>query len=100
MRFKFSKNKSNQLRADPKRNIGFEEGQELFYSVFVEDQHIAYPHQWRATGWVQGNLFTVVYEEREDDEGEYYHLVTLWPATKQERKAYDENIKKKETNNR
>ncbi len=92
MRFKFDKKKSEQLRNDPRRKIGFEEAQELFDSVFIEDQHIDYSHQWRATGWVQGELYTVVYEERKDKEGEYYHLVTLWKATKMERLNYEENI--------
>ena len=54
MRIKFDKKKSEQLRNDPRRKIGFEEAQELFDDVFIEDQQIDYPHQWRATGWVQG----------------------------------------------
>jgi hypothetical protein len=27
---------------------------------------------------------------REDDEGEFYHLVTLWKATREEGKLYEE----------
>ena len=91
MRIKFDKKKSEQLRNDPRRKIGFEEAQELFDTVFIEDQHIDYPHHWRATGWVQGELYTIVYEERKDKDGEYYHLVTLWKATKIERLNYEEN---------
>ena len=86
MRIKFDKKKSKQLRNDPRRKIGFEEAQELFDNVFIEDQH-----QWRATGCVQGELYTIVYEERKDKDGEYYHLVTLWKATKIERLNYEEN---------
>ena len=91
MRIKFDKKKSEQLRNDPRRRIGFEEAQELFDNVFIEDQHIDYPNQWRATGWVRGELYTIVYEERKDKEGEYYHFVTLWKATKMERLNYEEN---------
>ena len=91
MRIEFDKKKSEQLRNNPRRKIGFEEALELFNNVFIEDQHIDYPHQWRAIGWVQGELYTVVYEEREDKEGEYYHLVTLWKATKREKLIYEEN---------
>lgn len=91
MRIKFNKKKSAQLRNDPRRKIGFEEALELFDSVFIEDQHIDYPHQWRATGWVQGELYTVVYEDRKDKDGQYYHLVTLWKATKREKLIYEEN---------
>ena len=92
MRFKFDKKKSQQLRNDPRRKIGFEEARELFDSVFIEDQHIDYPLQWRATGWVRRELYTIVYEERISKDGEYYHLVTLWKATKKERLIYEENI--------
>jgi uncharacterized DUF497 family protein len=91
MRFKFDKIKSQQLRNDPRRKIGFEEARKLFKSVFIEDQHVDFPHQWRATGWVGGELYTVVYEERNDKDGQYYHLVTLWKATKKERLIYEEN---------
>ena len=91
MRFEFDKKKSEQLRNDPRRKIGFEEALELFDNVFIEDQYIGYPHQWRATGWVQGELYTVVYEDRKDKDGEYYHLVTLWKATKREKLIYEEN---------
>ena len=40
---------------------------------------------------MNANLYTVVFEERSDDEGEYYHLVTLWKSTKEERVTYEEN---------
>ena len=69
MRFEFDKKKNQQLRNNPRRKIGFEDAIELFDSVFIEDQHIDYPHQWRATGWVRGELYTMVYEERIDKNG-------------------------------
>lgn len=31
------------------------------------------------------------YEVREDNEGEYFHLITLWKSTKQEIKLYEQN---------
>jgi hypothetical protein len=36
-------------------------------------------------------LYTVIFEVREDKEGEYYHLVTFWKATKQEQQLYGEH---------
>jgi hypothetical protein len=36
-------------------------------------------------------LYAVIFEVREDKEGEYYHLVTLWKATKEEEELYEEN---------
>jgi len=49
------------------------------------------PEQYRAIGWVGEHLYTAIFEAREDKDGEYYHLVTLWKATKQEQQLYEEN---------
>jgi len=38
MRFKFDKRKSEQLRRNPKRNIGFEEAQEIWEHPYYEDR--------------------------------------------------------------
>ena len=38
--------------------------------------------QFRAIGWFGTRLYTVIFEIREDEEGEYYHLVTLWKSTR------------------
>ena len=89
MRFKYDKTKSQQLRK--KRGIGFEEAQELFYGPYYLDQILDDPEQWVAIGWVNGLLYSVIYEEREDDDGAYYHLVTLWKSTKAERVKYEEH---------
>jgi uncharacterized DUF497 family protein len=89
LRFKFDKVKSRRLRAQ--RGIGFEEVKELFYSPYFLDQLAGEPLQWVAVGWVKARLYTVVYEERSDDEGDYYHLVTLWKSTKAEQERYEEN---------
>ena len=90
MRLKFDKEKSDWLRNNPKRKIGFEESQEIWQHPYYEDQRIDEPKQFRVIGWVKGNLYSVIYEIREDEEGEYYHLVTLWKSTKQEEKLYEE----------
>jgi uncharacterized DUF497 family protein len=77
MRFKFDKRKSEQIRKNPKRKIGFEEAQEIWDHPYYEDQQVDDPEQYRAIGWVKGKLYSVIFEIREDEEGEYYHLVTL-----------------------
>ena len=92
MRFKFDKKKSEKLRNNPKRGIGFEEAQEIFQHPYYEDYRSDNPEQFRAIGWVKGKLYSVIYEMREDEEGEYYHPLTLWKATTQEEKLYEENI--------
>jgi uncharacterized DUF497 family protein len=91
MRFHFDVRKSKRLRANPKRGIGFEEAQEIFSHPFYLDQRLEIPEQQRAIGWVADRLYTLIFEVREDAEGEYYHLVTLWKATRQEQQLYEEH---------
>jgi hypothetical protein len=49
------------------------------------------PEQHRAIGWVGQRLYSLIFEVRKDDEGEFYRLVTLWKATREERELYEEN---------
>ncbi len=79
------------MRKSPKRGIGFEEVQEIFEQRYYQDQRSDDPEQYRAIGWVRGRLFTLIFEIRGDRLGEYYHLVTLWQSTKQERQLYEAN---------
>ena len=92
MRFDFDSDKSKRLEANPERGIGFEEVQALFGAEHITDKRSDDPEQFRAIGWVSGTLYSVIYEVRQDADGEFYHLVTLWKATKEERRAYAENI--------
>lgn len=91
MRFRFSKAKSESLRRNPRRGIGFEEAQELFSRPYYQDRRSDDPEQYRAIGWVRGIMFTLILEIREDELGEYYHFVTLWRSTWQERELYEAN---------
>jgi len=77
MRFSFDARKSARLRRNPRRGIGFEEVRELFSRPYWLDQRSDVPEQYLAVGWVGERLFSVVFEVREDDEGEVLHLVTL-----------------------
>lgn len=89
-RFNFDVTKSNKLRADPTRGIGFEEAREIFEHPHYIDRRSEIPEQYRAVGWVSGRLYAVIFEVREDTMGEYYHLVTLWKATREESRLYEE----------
>lgn len=91
MRFRFDPRKSRRLRANPRRGIGFEEAQELFSQPYWLDQRSDVPEQYLAIGWVGHKLYSVVFEFREDEEGEILHLVTLWKSTKEEIRLYEEN---------
>ena len=91
MRFSFDPRKSGRLRANPQRGIGFEEAQELFSQSYWLDRRSDIPEQFLAVGWVGDRLYSVIFEVREDEEGEILHLVTLWKSTKQEIRLYEEN---------
>ena len=91
MRFHFDERKSERLRSNPKRGIGFEEAGELFSHPYYLDHRSDHVEQFRAIGWVGNRLYSLIFEVRQDDAGEYYHLVTLWKATKQEEQLYEEN---------
>jgi len=89
--FSFDPRKSRRLRANRRRGIGFEEARELFTRPYWLDQRLDAPEQYRAIGWVGDRLYSVIFEIREDDQGEVLHLVTLWKSTKEEIRMYEEN---------
>jgi uncharacterized DUF497 family protein len=91
MRSRFSNAKSESLRRNPKRGISFEEAQEVFTRPYYQDKRSDDPEQYRAIGWVQDRLFTVIFEIRKDSLGGYCHLVTLWRSTREERELYEAN---------
>ena len=91
MRFEFDKKKSALLRNNPKRGIGFEEVIELWRQPYYLDVRAEHPVQYRVIGWLKGNLYSVIFEIREDRTEEIIHLVTLWKSTKEEEYLYEKN---------
>ena len=91
MRFTFDPAKSQILRSNPRRGIGFEEAQELFSQPYWLDRRSDVPEQYVAIGWVKDRLYSVIFEFREDADGEILHLVTLWKSTREEVRIYEEN---------
>lgn len=90
MRFKWDNKKESILKLNPKRRFGFDKVIKIFeYKYFLDIKNDC-PEQFRAIGFVDGKLITLIYEVREDKLGEYYHLVTYWPATKTEKALYEE----------
>ena len=89
MRFEFDTRKSRKLKEDPRRKIDFIQIQEIWSHYHYIDCRSDDPEQYRAIGWINGKLYSVIFEIREDSEGEYYHLVTLWKSTKEEEKLYE-----------
>ena len=90
MRFELDAKKNRD--AQRAHGVSLEEAQEIFEQVYVVDQRNDDPRQYRAIGWSRGRLCSVIFEVRHDAEGEYYHLVTAWKATRQEEQSYAENI--------
>ena len=90
MRCDFDPGKSREVRR--KHGISLMEAQEIFDQVYVVDQKSDDSEQFRAIGWCGDRLCSVIFEIKEDSEGEYYHLITAWKATSQEQQSYAENI--------
>lgn len=90
MRFKFDRAKSRNVKR--KHGVSLIEAQLIFNQAYIVDQKSDDPEQLRAIGWSGGRLCSVIFEVRHDAEGEYYHLVTAWTATKEEERSYAENV--------
>lgn len=92
MRIKFDPEKSEALRRDRRRHIGLEDVSQIFSRPYYQELFSDEPAQWRVIGWVEGRLFTLVYEERLDREGPYLHFVTIWPSSRGERRTYEDHV--------
>jgi len=91
VRFSFDPKKSKRVRMNPRRGIGFEEVQEVFSHPYWLDQRSDVLEQYLAIGWVGTRMYSVIFEIRENQEGEVLHLVTLWKSTKEKIRLYEEN---------
>jgi uncharacterized DUF497 family protein len=90
MRFKWDKNKSKLLERDCRRGFSFDKVAQLFEHPYFLDQKNDDPEQFRAIGFVDDKMITLIFEVREDAKGEFYHFVTYWPSTTTERKLYEQ----------
>ena len=90
MRFEFDSSKSQVVKQ--RHGVSLKEAQEIFDQAHLIDQKSDDPEQFRAIGWCLGRLCSVIFEVRHDWEGEYYHLVTAWKATREEEESYAENV--------
>jgi uncharacterized DUF497 family protein len=79
------------VKSKPEERHRVRKAQEIFSHPYYLDQRSDWPEQYRAIGWVGEHLYAVIFEVREDEEGEYYHLVILWKATRQEQQLYEEH---------
>lgn len=90
MRVHFDASKNAEVLR--KHGVSLEEAREIFDQIYIADAKNDDPEQFRAIGWSRGRVCSVIFEVRRDALGEYHHLVTAWKATKQEVKAYAEQV--------
>jgi len=90
MRFRFDAGKNRDVKW--RRGVSLEEATEIFEQAYLVDRRRDDPEQYRAIGWSRGRLCSVIFEVRKDREGEFFHLITAWNATKQEEEAYANQI--------
>ena len=79
------------FKSKPEKRRRIRRGAGRFLAPILPCQRSDLPEQYWAIGWVGEQLYTVIFEVREDKEGEYYHLVTPWKATKQDQQLYGEH---------
>jgi uncharacterized DUF497 family protein len=83
--------KSEHLKRD--RGLSLEECVEMFLVGHVSDQKSDVPEQYFAIGFVQGQLITLIYEYRQNEDQEIIWLITYWKATKREAQLYEQKRK-------
>ncbi|MEQ1495018.1 MAG: BrnT family toxin [Novosphingobium sp.] len=94
MRFEWdeAKNRANQH----KHGISFELALRVFadpFHVLVPDRIVGGEVRWQAFGVIPFGLLMVVHTSRDEDEIEVIRIISARPATKHERRRYeDENI--------
>ncbi len=90
MRINWDDSKSEKPKKE--RGLSLEEASQLFISgPYVIDKKSDDPEQYYAIGFAHGRLITLIYETRDDVEGEFTWLVTYWKATKTEAKIYEKS---------
>ena len=68
-----------------------DDAQEVWTRPYFLERRSDNPEQYMAIGWINGRLFSVIFEIREDSDGHVCHLVTLWKATRREEELYEKN---------
>jgi len=89
MRFRYDREKSRAV--ERKHGVSLKDAQTIFDQVYLVDAKNDNPEQYRAIGWYRARLCSVIFEVRNDADGEYYHLITAWKATEEEELSYAEN---------
>jgi uncharacterized DUF497 family protein len=86
VRFDWDDLKSETVKA--KRGLSFDELLPLFKTDYLLEGNKFYEDQFLAIGFLGTEMITVVFESREDEEGEFVWIITYWRSTKSERMRY------------
>lgn len=87
MRFKWDQKKSDSVKR--MRGVSFDQAQIAIKNGFGSGLLNDDPEQYVAVGFSSsGVLISVVHEFRQDENGIFVWIVTLWKTTKQEKKRY------------
>ena len=87
MRIDWDDSKNEKLKRE--RGLSFEDASLMFLSGHAVDRKNDDPEQFRAIGFIKGQIITLIYEHREDEGGDFLWLVTFWKATRGEVKIYE-----------
>lgn len=91
MKFDWDDSKSELLKRV--RGLSLEECAAMFLVGHVTDRKTDVPEQYFAIGFVQGQLITLIYEYRQNEDEEIIWLITYWKATKREAQLYEQKRK-------
>ena len=88
MRINWDDSKNEKLKRE--RGLSFEIASQIFISGHAVDKKNDDPEQFRAIGFSKGQIITLIFEHREDEDGDIIWLVTCWKATRGEVKIYEQ----------
>jgi uncharacterized DUF497 family protein len=91
IRLDWDERKSRLLKR--KRGLSFDQEAQVFAGITVELMKSDDPLQFAAIGLIGARMVTLVFEERRDEEGPYFWLVTYWESTAREREIYAQETK-------
>ncbi len=90
MDFSYDDQKDAELKE--RRGVGFADVSNVFFQTQYWELKNDNPEQYLAIGELDGQFWSIVYEEWEDELGELVWLVTFWPSTPKEVERYYRHV--------
>ena len=76
-----------------KHKLGFVDAVTMFSGQYTTQPVRNYPDQTKVTGLAKGKLYCLLTEDREDEDGPYTHLATLWKSSTEEEEDYEKQYR-------